>query len=111
MEAIRTFFEKPILILRSKELVDECAALVRTGSGKVESAGSAADDRVMALAIALIIYVDHVIYKFGGAKARLKYSYNSEEFVREREKSGEEYKVGDLIHDRLMLWREKVSKT
>lgn len=110
MEAIRTFFEKPILILRSKELVDECAALVRTGSGKVESAGSAADDRIMALAIALIIYVDHVIYKFGGAGARAKYSYNSEDFVREREQGDKDYAVSDLIHDRLMLWRDNVSK-
>lgn len=110
MEAIRTFFEKPILILRSKELVDECAALVRTGAGKVESAGSAADDRVTALAIALLIYVDHVIYKFQGAEARRKFSYGSEQFARERDKTDEEYKIGDLIQDRLLDWREKVSK-
>lgn len=110
MEAIRTFFEKPILILRSKELVDECAALVRTGAGKVESAGSAADDRVMALAIALLIYVDHVIFKFQGAEARRKFSYDSELFARERQQTDGEYKLGDLIQDRLLDWREKVSK-
>jgi hypothetical protein len=109
MEAIRTFVEKPILILRSKELVDELAALVRTGAGKVESVGSAADDRIMALAIALIVYMDHVIFKFAGANARKRFSYESEEFTRERERTDEEYKIGDLIHDRLISWRDKVS--
>ena len=111
MEVIRTAFEKTGLILRSKELVDECAALVRTGAGKVSSAGSAADDRIMALAIALIIYKDHIIFKFAGREAQKKYSYNSEEFTRERERTSEEYKMGDLIHDRLLAWRDNVGKS
>ena len=110
MEAIRTFTEKtPLFILRSRALVDELAGLIRTQGGKIESAGE--DDRVMALAIALVIYVDHIIFKFAGAEARRKFSYNSEDFTRERETRGTDYLIGDLVHDRLVSWREKVMKT
>ena len=109
MEAIRTFVEKPqLMILRSKPLVDELACLVRTGAGKIETA--AEDDRVMALAIALIIFTDHIIFKFAGKEARRKFSYESEDFVRERNTTDEQYKLSDLVHDRLMNWKQMVTK-
>jgi hypothetical protein len=101
LSTLRDFVERSNLICRSLPFLKELSAFARTADGDLESMGSEHDDRVMAMALALMAYVDHESMNIGGTQ------YTYEYFAREREieAGGKPYDISDLLLEKI---RQKV---
>ena len=98
------------VLIKSRELIDQVGMLKRMGPGS-NRAGEVEPrigiDLVMAFGFGLKIWDDHLRYKLQNTI----YTYDFEEFRREREKvkvGAVGYSLDELIEDRLLGWKRNV---
>ena len=60
MNQMRDYFERDMLVVRSKDLVDEMKGFVRDDSGGLDSSGRAKNDRVIGAALACLAWNDQI---------------------------------------------------
>jgi hypothetical protein len=102
----KNYIETGLMKVRSKELLAECALFIRKNDGDIVSVGVGShskmnDDRVMAAALALQVYLRPILWYIGGTK-----------FTRQRKTTETEVLSGkttveDLINQRVLAWYQR----
>lgn len=94
---VRNFFERGIAILHSTDLINEAAAIVVDEEGYIGAPEGDNDDRVFGFGVAVMGFLENIIYDIGGAP---HCAYGA--FEDERKIDRGTYTSDDLMHKRLM---------
>lgn len=101
---LQNYVETGLMRVRSRDLLEECALFQRRDNGDIVSVGTGTrfnDDRVMAAALGLQVYLRPILYFLGGTK-----------FTRDRNKEEQrtfagQVSVDDLINARVTKWYQQ----
>ena len=112
---LRNYIQTGLMRVRSRALLDECSLFVRTepedgaevvSRGKIISTGTGwnskmNDDRVMAAALALQVYIRPILWYIGNTK------FTRDRNVEEQKAITGQTTVGDLVSARVLQWYAK----
>jgi hypothetical protein len=104
LSTLRDYVERHLLICRSLAFISELSTMARTPDGDVQPMGTKCNDRVMAMALAHMAYVDGEAWNIGGTQ----YTYDYEGFKEERAAglADAPYTLSNMLMDKI---RERVA--